>query len=279
MTTKDGQIQSLKYLGFTATEANVYLFLLHEPNVSGYRISQALGSPPSQIYKAVESLEQKGAVVTDDGKTKQCRAVELQTLIKQMQSRFTQQAENAKNQLKDIDHSPADDRIYQLKNVDQAYARAKTMIEQAQRVIMVDMFPGPASKMADAITAAAKRGVKVCARLYQPIEMDADLMFEPEQSELILDKTDGQHLSLAVDCKELLSVLFGQDADSKSGITSCIKNGIWSKNSYLCSVQHNSIASEVYFLTVRQHIEHGDDNQALRELLERLEQFDTVHWR
>ena len=87
MKPKITHTQALTDLGFKPVEAEVYLFLLAESPASGYRVSQALGRPAAQVYKAVEALQQKGAVIAEEGKTQQCRAVLAVELLKHLDTR------------------------------------------------------------------------------------------------------------------------------------------------------------------------------------------------
>jgi sugar-specific transcriptional regulator TrmB len=68
-------LQSLVSLGFTPLEAEVYVCLVQDSPATGYRVAQAVGRPVAGIYKTIESLANKGAVVLDDGESRLCRAV------------------------------------------------------------------------------------------------------------------------------------------------------------------------------------------------------------
>ncbi|MDO8629132.1 MAG: helix-turn-helix domain-containing protein, partial [Phycisphaerales bacterium] len=68
-------IQTLVPLGFTPLEGEVYAILVAESPATGYRVAQAIGKPVANTYKAIESLERKGAIVVDDGESRLCRAV------------------------------------------------------------------------------------------------------------------------------------------------------------------------------------------------------------
>lgn len=60
-------VQTLRELGITRTEAEVYLATLREANggpVSGYRVAQSVGKDPANLSKTLASLEKLGAVRT-----------------------------------------------------------------------------------------------------------------------------------------------------------------------------------------------------------------------
>src|SRR5688572_20917974 len=80
--------ETLVSLGFTPLEAEVYTFLLKESPATGYRVAQALGRPVSGVYKTLESLAAKGALLADEGGSKLCRAVPYDELLSQMERSF-----------------------------------------------------------------------------------------------------------------------------------------------------------------------------------------------
>ncbi|MCB0278836.1 MAG: hypothetical protein KDD94_04995 [Calditrichaeota bacterium] len=272
MTKKDDQLSALVDLGFTATEAAVYLFLMQEPDVSGYRVSQALALPATQVYNAIESLVQKGAVIIADGKTKFCRALDIEPLLQQLSSRFKERRERAKSLLKDISQPEDDQRVYQIKNADAAYEIARQLIESAERVILADLFPGPAVKLASLLNQAKARGIRLCVRLYDQLDLQSDLNFIPTEKEVILTKTTGQHMSLVIDCQEFLSALLSEDERE-------IQHGFWSKNKYLSQIQHNSIVAEVYYLNLEKQIHQGKSEDEIINFIESMRIFDTVNWK
>jgi hypothetical protein len=66
-------VRHLSTLGFTELEAAVYTFLVESSPATAYRVAQGIGRPVANTYKAVESLQQKGAVLVDETGTRLCR--------------------------------------------------------------------------------------------------------------------------------------------------------------------------------------------------------------
>ena len=62
---------SLEYLlmefGLSGLEADAYPAVLSEPDSTGYRISQVIGKPAPNTYKALDSLVNKGVILADEG--------------------------------------------------------------------------------------------------------------------------------------------------------------------------------------------------------------------
>ena len=66
--TPENSTEPLVALGFTGLESEIYSLLLRESAVTGYRIAKGLRKPAANVYKAIEALEAKGAVMVDQGR-------------------------------------------------------------------------------------------------------------------------------------------------------------------------------------------------------------------
>lgn len=266
MNLTNAQTQSLIDLGFTPVEAEVYLFLLTESPASGYRIAQALGRPAAQVYKATEALQQKGAVIADEGKTKLCRALPIEAFLKHVDAQFQARKETASELLKDIPAMDADHRIYQLKTVEQVYVHAESMLNQAEHVAVMDLFPQPARRLGPLIEAATRRNVLTGVKVYEACAFEStETVVAPDARET-LEQWPGQHLILAVDGRTFLWALLHDDETD-------VYHGIWSRNPYLSSLQHNGISGEIAYTRLLNDIAQGADNEDLRGSITRLEPF------
>src|SRR5580704_2378142 len=111
-------VKALAELGFTNLEAEIYAFLLQESPATGYRIAQAIGKPAANTYKAIQTLEQKGAVIVEDGTSRMCRAVSSDELLSRMTREFELRRSSAQSTLSALNHPSVDERIYQIRSRD-----------------------------------------------------------------------------------------------------------------------------------------------------------------
>ena len=88
-------VRHLAALGFTDLEAAVYVYLVENSPATAYRVAQGIGKPVANTYKAVESLQQKGAVLVDETKTRLCRAVPPDDLLGRLEKTFETRREAA----------------------------------------------------------------------------------------------------------------------------------------------------------------------------------------
>src|SRR6516162_713654 len=164
----DDAFHSLTGLGFTELEAEVYVALLQHSPATGYRVAQAIGRPVANTYKAIESLQHKGAVLVDEGTSRLCRAVPAEELLAQLERSFQRRRQEAANALAALRAAPEDDRVYQLQSVAQVFERCRRMLEGCEEAAVLDVFPKPLEELREAVEAAAQRGVRVAVKAYAP---------------------------------------------------------------------------------------------------------------
>lgn len=259
-------ILALVELGFSPIESRVYIQLLKESPQSGYKVSQALGRPAAQVYRAIESLERSGAVIADEGAQKLSRALPIEDVLRNMERQFESRRKKVLGELKDIKSTPDDHRVYQLKTIDQVYVRAEQMIGRAKKVIVADVFPRPLARLVDTFTRAMKRGVKTAIKEYDTSVLRADVTVKPSDTQKVLDVWPGDHISLVTDCGEFLSALLSKDETK-------VHNAVWTCNSYLSSLQHNGIICEISYTYLRSMVEEGLSNRGIRANMKRVEPF------
>ena len=81
-------IEMLRELGFNRIEAQIYIFLLPHSPMTAYKIAQKIGKPAANVYKAVECLAHKGALVIEDGPNRTCRAMPTDIFLRRAEQDF-----------------------------------------------------------------------------------------------------------------------------------------------------------------------------------------------
>ena len=75
MKAQNKSIESLKNLGLNQLEAEVYLHLLTNEQMTAYKVGKSINKPTANVYKAIDALANKGAVLIESNKSKYCKAV------------------------------------------------------------------------------------------------------------------------------------------------------------------------------------------------------------
>lgn len=215
-------IQSLTDLGFTGMEARVYLSLLAESPQSGYGIAKKLGQPAAYVYRAVDGLEKKGALLVQLGETKLLRATPYEALINQLKGDFQSRIAQAERRLKTVQRSDWDEHIYTLTTLDQVYQRARDMIHRAESIVASDLYPAPFQQLRQHLEEASAKNVFVSAIVYNGESADIDACIESSAS-VRIQQWPRQWLRIAIDGTEFMNALLTKDGTD-------VYNAVWSAN-------------------------------------------------
>jgi sugar-specific transcriptional regulator TrmB len=263
-------VQALVALGFTGLEAEVYAALLERSPSTGYRVAQTIGKPAANVYKAIESLEGKGAVLVDDGSSRMCRAVPPEELLSRLERSFAERRQRAGRALNRLGTADNDDRVYQLKTAEQVFERARQMLARSTDVVILDVFPLPLETLRGDVEEAAARGVTVAMKTYAPAGVSGAEVIVAPNGATIMDRWPGQWINLVVDGEEHLIALL-------DGSGSQVRQAVWSGSPYLSWVYHSAVSSELILSALVAELERGTSSRRLLESLARYEPLKANH--
>lgn len=229
--------KALTFLGFSEIEALVYCFLLEESPATGYRVSHGIGKPTANTYKAIAALALRGAIIIDDSASRLCRAVPPDELLDRLDREFDTRKQLAASELAKIRQSEGDDRIYYLTSVDQVIERTRTMLKGAKNAALLELFPLTVPLFVADMEAAAKRGVAVAVKVYEPVTLKGVTVVRPDEAARVLTTWPGQQISIATDGEQFLTALLSQDA-------STVHQALWSNSTFLSCFYYNALNVE-----------------------------------
>lgn len=224
--------QILTPFGFTSLESEIYAFLLKESPATGYRVAQALSKAAANTYKAIESLQQKGAVLVDEGTSRLCRAVPSDELLARLTRDFEWKRAAAELMLARLSSTDNDERIYSLRSRAQVIERARHMIGAAESVVVMSCASHVAHQLRDNLAAAAKRRVDVIIASSNAVGVEG-VQAAVSRSSHPLDE-----VRLVTDGMEFLSCLFSKGSEE-------VAQAVWSKSPYLATSCHRGLAAEL----------------------------------
>ena len=227
--------ETLCELGFTGLEALAYVSLLKAPGATGYAIARAIGKPVANTYKALESLEQRGAVSAEDGAARSYRAVPVGELLSVISREFASRTAQADKALARLDFAIEDDRVYRLTGREAILERMRSLIASARSVLVVDAFPEALTAITEMLREAVKRGLTVRIKTYAPFELRGATVVTSPSGDAVMRRWDGTWLNAVADDTECLISLLG-DRES---------HGMWTRNHYFSLVYQAALSSEV----------------------------------
>lgn len=254
-------VQALEGLGFTGLEGRIYVNLLRHGPLTGYRIAQHIGKAAANTYKALEALERRGAVVSEDSGTRAYRAVPYSELVAMLSSEFSRRSQAASVALATIQARSLDDRVYRLANDDAIYERARSLIDGAHSIVVIDAFPAAIDQLRDALEACAARCVQVIVHAYARVELSRASVVLAPNGDLVRSRWPGTWLNLCCDADAaLIAHLTGDERTT----------GMWTQNPYVSWILYGGIASETAVAALREMLAR-DPSRSLASALADIE--------
>ncbi len=245
----------LQALGFTETEALIYGYLVENSPATGYRISHAIGKQPANTYKALSSLENKGAIIIESGESSLCQAVPPEELLDNLEKQFHLHRLEAKRELQALPAPSVYGGIFHLKSVEQVIERASAMVREASAIILCDLSPGPCALLADALREAAASGVLVACHVYADEGIEGVHTLNMTDRDLVSINWPGQQVSVVVDSLEHVLGLLSMDMES-------VHEAVWSSSNFLSCMQHNHLLADLLAIGPRSRYKGPADDVA-----------------
>lgn len=262
-------MESLIALGLTPLEAEVYAFLLGESPATGYRVAQALGKPFGSIYKTIEALQSKGAVLTtEEGDNRLVRAVQVNELLGQFTRSFKAQRQAAREALRGTERETADDRVYEVHTAEQFFERVRRTLKSAKQFALASCTPAPLSELAKDFAQTAERGIAMGVKTFEPATIAGVRTVLDPRGLAAVESGPGQWAYLSVDGQILASGLFSPDG-------STLHQGFWSANALLGWSYYTGLSSDFVLVALRAALRDGANAAAIGELIASFAPFET----
>lgn len=261
MSDFEAIVGKLIKIGFNRLEAEVYVTLLRESPLTGYRIAQILNKAAANTYKALESLEKRGAVVAEETPTvKQYAAIPVTDYLDQLESGFRNDRKFLEESLKDINYSLSGDKIFMLQTFDQVLEKCSKMLENAWYSVIVDAFPPMLAKISHMLEKAAENGVNIIVNAYEPVEVKNCRVIVKSNAAKVLTLWSGDWMNIAVDGREYLITALEKDGT--------LQHAIWSNSPYLSFFVFNGFRYEMLFSALSSKIPKDQKNEILNSAFE-----------
>lgn len=258
-------IDAMNELGFTELEAAVYTYLVENSPATPYRVAREIGKPVANTYKVVQSLFQKGLVLIDETKNRQCEAVQPDEVLSALKSSYLRRHKTAEEVLSKLKPSAsADEKIYSLATVEQVFDRCQKLIESSETVVLVDAYPGVIESIRPWLETAAGRGVTVVLEAYEPVKLKGVEIVPFQHADTMLRRWRGDWLIVVVDGAEYVFAFLGSDGRT-------VQNAIWCNSAFLALPQHSNLAHSFRASILEDLIRRDASPRKLKQELKRTE--------
>lgn len=250
MIREERGINALKALGLTEIEALIYSFLLEKNPETGYKIAQAIGKPVANTYKAIKSLEYKGAVMVEEDTKRLCRPTPLAEFMSLLGRQFKNNQDCVLQEMAKKESFAGDERVYQMRSIDQVFEQSRSMLKRAERIVLIDVFPEILKSLIKDIRKTAQRKIEIFLKAYEPISIPKVEVITDARGRKVIEEYSGHWLRLAVDAREHLLAFISSDM-------SRIHQALWSSSRFLSFHQHCAIWDEILMDKVGHILRHS----------------------
>lgn len=240
MNGNDELALALTRLGLNQLEAEVYSDLLVNGPETGYGIGKRVGKATANVYKAIDSLAGRGAVLIEDGgRNRLCRALPAEQFLGNLEATHQAKISQARQTLSGLElKSAADDRIYRFESAAAVINQAKQMLVGCKQIAVLDIFPKALEAIRPEILALAEQGKQVYVQAYAPAELPNCHLVAVEEQEIPFQEIfEGEQLNIVIDGEETLLALLSPDLNR-------VRQAVWSKSVYLSFLMHVGLMRE-----------------------------------
>ncbi|WCF08778.1 HTH domain-containing protein [Paenibacillus thiaminolyticus] len=155
----EGLVSHLRALGFTEMEAKIVVSLSEQGAMTGYEIAKKLGVSRSNVYAALQRLVDQGVILHRKGDPSHYAALPAEELTKLLATRLETSLRYVQQ------HMPAAEAdgssFYSVEGERAVADTIKRTLHEAEREIIVDVWPDQAAVLREELLLAEARGVKV----------------------------------------------------------------------------------------------------------------------
>lgn len=258
-------IAAMSELGFTELEAAVYTYLVENSPATPYRVAREIGKPVANTYKVVQSLFQKGLVLIDETKNRQCEAIPPNEVLTSLKNSYLDRHKFAEDALSTLKPAAASyEKIYSLATVEQVFDRCQKLIDNAETVVLVDAYPGVIESIRPWLEGAAERGVTVVLEAYEPVKLKGVEIVPFQHADTMLRRWRGDWLIVVVDGAEYVFAFLGSDGRT-------VQNAIWCNSAFLALPQHSNLAHSFRASILEDLIRRNASMRKIKQELKRTE--------
>ena len=255
MKNSDDLATLLRKMGLSELEANVYIWLLENHRSTGYKIAMQTGKPVANTYKALKSLENKGAVVRDNSSNKiYFDTIPVEEFLNKIEKEFSKQREKIIDEVKKLNVQQDPMGIYEIRSQELVYEKAIGMINSAENTLLIDCFPAPMKIIKEHLTKKRTKDISIYVKNYSSEDIDNVNQIKAVNVELSIKDLDGQWMIILKDTTESLIAFFNKDGTE-------LNHCVWIKDPFISFVLFNGSTHEFNFTEVYDKVYNNENNK------------------
>ncbi|KWW12610.1 MULTISPECIES: helix-turn-helix domain-containing protein [Peribacillus] len=152
-------IEKLQSLGFSQYEAKAYVSLVRQGPASAYQVSKESGIPRARIYEILNGLQEEGVVIKEEiNDSIQYSPLPVDVFLESVRSRWDNTYQSISDTLKQFEKigPVSDNRVMTLKGEEHILSFCRTLIQKAEKRVVVSLWSNMYEKLAPELKEAAE---------------------------------------------------------------------------------------------------------------------------
>ncbi len=258
-------VDSMKALGFTASDAKAYVALIRSSPATGYEVAARSGVPRSAIYGVLKGLEARGVVALVEETPARYAPLDPERLAGIVRGRVEREVQSLTTALSELPRPAEAGSLWRVRGYDRILERAEELIDAAADGVFLSAWGREVDRLAPALRRAGERGVYTLLFSFSSTAKDVGDAYTYGLSEADLEEFWDHRIVLVVDGRE---VLMG-GAEQTPGCTAVVTT-----EPDIVGIAEGQIALDLTLMGQRQGVEVS--TAIVRMLGDRVGRLDTL---
>jgi DNA-binding MarR family transcriptional regulator len=211
----------LHRLGFTEYEARAYVALVQQHPVNGYELARNSGIRRADIYRVLDQLEERGAVLRVENEAgAKYTPLAPDELLARLTRSTEETLEQARESLMQLPKPAEYDFIGNVRGYPAVIDHAQSLIESADRKLLVALWPNEAATLAPQFAGAQDRGVEITTLCLAACTQECGFCRGRVYRYQVMSEQQRRWFTLVPDDREVLTGEIGEDGDALAVRTS-----------------------------------------------------------
>ena len=170
-------LKALQELGFTASEARIYLWLLHHHPATGYEVAARAGVPRSAVYHVLGRLAGQGVIAPVSGRPARYVPLAPERLVALVSTRYRGTIDELESSLRALEIQPTQSSTSTLVGYQAIMDQAKALVAGSRRTVVASLWGREARALGPALRGRLRRGVDVVLFSFTPVALEGAQVF------------------------------------------------------------------------------------------------------